>query len=166
MAQFLAVPPADWPQDQLRPPGVAARHMPPTSRANRDFVRREAAVFTLPITAFNSLGTEKPGGQVQATIPTDQDGDFWCESIWISAYRINATTFYGGPVGTLAFTDIRTGQTLTFGKGGTPLDFFALGINSTSGGAPPGTIFFTARTSPRAASFRNPLCSRARAESS
>lgn len=121
MVRYLAVKPQPWPQDRLRRPAATVSGMPPTSRANRA-VQREAAAYTTPL--FFDVGPQAPGVQIKLTIPTDQDGDFWCEQIFATAWSTGGVEITQVLPATLGVADLRTSQSLTFGNTDPPLEFF------------------------------------------
>ncbi len=114
------LPPQTWPQDTLRIPNAAGRFMPPIEKGNADIARQEA--FTMSGT-FNLSGSSSVGQVRRIVIPTDQDGDFWCDQIYLVNW--GSTIYRSGfsPRALLNISDLRTGRSLTY-PNGVPAQFF------------------------------------------
>lgn len=113
--------PYSWPQDALAIPGGIGA-MPPVSRANREIARAEYAAFAANFTVPNN---QAAGAIQSAIIPTDQDGDFWCDQIaavsWVTigvAQQLVAMV-----VANMSVVDARTGRSL-FYPDSVPIDLF------------------------------------------
>lgn len=109
---YEGLSPIEWPQDTLQVPGVGTR-MPPLDPNNANFTGGEAftmigQLLAAPNTAY------PPGSQIEAILPTDQDGDFWCRQIYLqNPYA------YTAPLQNVSvdIVDIRTGLFLTYPRG-------------------------------------------------
>lgn len=112
MSQYLRLPAIDWPQDKARvPAGVGG--MPPIEYNNRARIEAEFCSFVglivIPSTAVQ-------GNVFSTIIPTDQDGDFWCDeiSMQVQSGLADAQSDLDAPGSYTSITDIRTGQLLTY----------------------------------------------------
>jgi hypothetical protein len=109
-----------WPQDQLQVPVSGERFMPPIARVNADLASGGEA-FTMSGT-FTTNGVT--AGQVlNLTIPTDQDGDFWCDQIAMIEWLAGTSQSQDVRPSTLQITDMRTGRQLGY-PSGIPTKFF------------------------------------------
>lgn len=124
MVQYLKFTPPEWPQDQLQVPTASVSQMPPTGRANKQLIRQEATVLTMDFPQTVQFPLQTDGVIRQFVLPTDQDGDFWCDQIFIQLMAGPASQFVVFPSGTLGFADLRTGRSLTFGNTDPPLAFW------------------------------------------
>jgi hypothetical protein len=122
------IKPAQWPQDTLFVPGQAggqlARFMPPVELGNSQVSRQES--FTMSGTFNCGVSTTSPGVVFNLSIPTDQDGDFWCDQIYMVAWFTGAggdSVSHRPPPSTISITDFRTGKNLTY-PGAVPTNFF------------------------------------------
>lgn len=118
------IEPYTWPQDKLRIPGVdggGARFMPPVEVGNVEVARQEAFTMSGRI----NLGAASPaGGVFNLTIPTDQDGDFWCDQMYMIAWVTGSYFSVRAPPSTISISDLRTGRALTY-PGPMPSNFLA-----------------------------------------
>lgn len=107
------ITPYKWPQDTLAIPGGAQnqRFMPPMEIGNVQVARQES--FTMPGT-FTVPPTAAANAVFNLTLPTDQDGDFWCEQIYMVAWQVGASQSQRPPPSTIAISDLRTGKNLTY----------------------------------------------------
>lgn len=106
----IVKPPA-WPQDVSRVPGGGAG-MPPINANNAQYAEREA--FTVSGTISIPVSTPQ-GTAFGLIIPTDQDGDFWCENISASGWLTVAGVVSANIIPSfLSIQDIRTGHYLTY----------------------------------------------------
>lgn len=114
----------DWPQDTLDIPSGQGV-MPPINSGNRDVSRRESFTYTGEIV----IPVSTPANSVfNLNIPTDQDGDFWCNQIYCQGHEVVAgVASLTIPVGRVHIGDIRTGQYLTYPAPGVSLGFFVGG---------------------------------------
>lgn len=109
-----------WPQDQLQIPAAGARFMPPVERGNIDLARQES--FTMS-TTFNF--TNVAAGQVLTNvIPTDQDGDFWCDQIACVGWSNLLAQSQDPPPCLVDIRDVRTGRSLTWPVANVPIKPF------------------------------------------
>lgn len=128
----MKLTPYDWPQDELEiPPGLGV--MTQVEGNNSRVVRREGRTF--------SQSFDYPAGSVpfNATkvIPTDQDGDFWCQNIYMAAFENSLGVLQQRPLlpyWSFLIRDVRTGNPLSVG-GGIPASF--LSVNQDFAGVPP-----------------------------
>jgi hypothetical protein len=108
--RIVSIPPYNWPQDDLQVPngfGV----MPNVEAQNRKLVQREAFVYS-------GQATVAVGGNIRLIIPTEADGDFWCDGLTI-AIGIAPTDRPNLVVnGTVEISDIKTSLALTFPNAG------------------------------------------------
>lgn len=105
--------PQRWPQDENRVPSTPGLRMPPVSQANAQRSIRES--FTMAGT-FLIPGTVAVGNVFPLYLPTDPDGDFWCDQIMMMAF-VTAGAFPQNtrpPVSTIYIGDARTGNALTY----------------------------------------------------
>jgi hypothetical protein len=111
------IKPATWPQDGLRVPGGAgARFMPPLEAANVEVAKRES--FTMSGTFALPTGIIAAGQVFNLFIQTDQDGDFWCDQIYMVAWLPGSSALGFNPfAGTMQITDVRTGRQLGYPDG-------------------------------------------------
>lgn len=105
--------PNKWPQDSLQIPGGGA--MPPVDLANAKFAQRESFTYSTTITLPDPTTA---GQQFTQSLPTDQDGDFWCDQIYLTSW-LNNPGFPNDvpPPSLLQITDIRTGRQLCYPEG-------------------------------------------------
>jgi hypothetical protein len=133
MSQQLAPPrygplsPQNWPQMDNRVPRAMASQMPHVERLNFERARQES--FTVSGT-FNLPVSIVVGQQFALLLPTDQDGDFWCDQIamvgWGPQLNPGAPSFPANPLpGTIDISDIRTGRALTYPLATLPTEFLA-----------------------------------------
>lgn len=121
--------PNTWPQDTLQIPNANGRFMPPLDRANFDVARQEAFAFA---TTFTIPGLSAAGARFTNVIPTDQDGDFWCDQIFAIGWN-SANSSSEPPVpATVFIDDLRTGRALTY-PDGAPSSFFGNRANFSPG---------------------------------
>jgi hypothetical protein len=108
--------PIQWPQDVLQAPQAGTgMQMPHVSTANAERSRQESFTYS---TTFN-LPTSSPGSPITLIIPTDSDGDFWCDQIYSVGWGGNLIgpnfTQSGFPLsGTFEISDLRTSRSLTY----------------------------------------------------
>jgi hypothetical protein len=140
MPRYEPLKPIVWPQDQLAAPRGGGL-MPVVEHANGAIIGQES--FTLG-TEFIITTALAAGTQTVAIIPTDQDGDFWCDQIYALGYLIEDNTQL--LVGTLQIEDIRSGRQLCYPEP-VPLQMFA-------GAAPSEDTGFLAAASPFPSGFR------------
>lgn len=106
-----------WPQDKLQVP-AGGLGSPPIDANNFGAVRREAwtlsELFTVPLVVNlrDAVFTQ--------ILPTDQDGDFWCQQVYLQNPKTDGSFLIDA---TLQITDLRTGRQLTFGPTGVPTHF-------------------------------------------
>lgn len=104
-----------WPQDTLRVPQGNARFMPPVYKGNADVDRQEA--FTM-FGTFNFGTVPTAAGQVfNLTIPTDQDGDFWCDQIYMVGWNTLSRLGFNPWGGNMEIADMRTGHQFNYPSG-------------------------------------------------
>lgn len=113
--QFLKLPPKVWSQDTLLVPNAGARQrMPPVEYANSYVTGRESFFMSTTFTVANATPIGTP---IVVIIPTDQDGDFWCQNIYTTTWiRVNPQINLNLP-GTMQLEDIRTGKQLGYPTG-------------------------------------------------
>lgn len=113
--------PYTWPQDTLRIPNANGRFMPPVELGNIDLARQESftmvGTFTYPSAAA--------GSQLRLVLPTDQDGDFWCDQIYLVGWGSPVYQSQEPEPATLSIRDLRTGQAITYPTDSVPIKFFA-----------------------------------------
>lgn len=138
---FKPAGPYKWPQDTLQIPGLdggGGRFMPPVEIGNVQVARQEA--FTMS-TSFTWPINTPANTQYTQIIPTDQDGDFWCDQIYMVAWLNNPGGVYQSvrpAPSTIAISDLRTGKQLTY-PGAVPTNFFTtLLLFSDDAGFDPG----------------------------
>jgi|SRR5579862_1848145 len=119
MVQYLPLKPMNWPQDTFQIPAAMADMMPPTGRVNRDITQQESTILTQAFLGYNPLANTV----TQVIKPTDQDGDFWCDQIFVMGYNVSDGLPNLG-ANTLGIADVRTGRSLTFGAADPPLEFW------------------------------------------
>jgi hypothetical protein len=109
--RWAPLTPQRWPQDENHVPTTAGLPMPPISAANAERARRES--FTMS-GSFAIPGASVTGQVFTLYLPTDQDGDFWCDQIavtsWNSLFAFNTRA----PPSTVFIGDARTGRALTY----------------------------------------------------
>lgn len=123
------IKPAAWPQDTLRIPQGNTRFMPPVYKGNAQTSRQES--FTMFGTFALGIATTA-GQQFRLSLPTDQDGDFWCDQIYMVAWwPVSSALGFNPFPGVLTIADFRTGRELTYppasvgaAGGGVPGEFF------------------------------------------
>lgn len=123
-SHYGPIQPYKWPQDTLQIPGTdggGARFMPPVEMGNVQVARQEA--FTMS-GRFDLGAAVAPGTVMNLTIPTDQDGDFWCDQMYMIAWLTGSYFSLRPPLSTIAISDIRTGRSLTY-PGPMPSNFLA-----------------------------------------
>lgn len=105
------IPHQTWPQDDNRVPSTPGMPMPTVSPANALRDRRES--FTVSGT-FTMTPAIVVGQVIPLIIPTDPDGDFWCDQIamtgWSTLFAPNTRV----NIGTLSIFDLRTSRSLTY----------------------------------------------------
>ena len=108
--------PVTWPQGTLAVPKAPTGSMPPIQRENREIARREA--FTMSGTINMPNGTLR-GQQFYLSLPTDQDGDFWCDQIAMTAWNTTLVPQVNElpPPALLQIADARTGKQLWYPEG-------------------------------------------------
>lgn len=118
--------PQRWPQDDNLVPSAGGLWMPPVEAANADRARQES--FTMSGT-FTHPANMAVGQQQQLYLATDQDGDFWCDQIYMVGWGPNlaARVQQNGPPlpGTIDISDARTGLSLCWPANSTPTAFFS-----------------------------------------
>jgi hypothetical protein len=121
--------PQNWPQLNNRVPSAGGLQMPHVQRDNAERARQES--FTLSGTILIPAGVIATGQVFNLYLPTDQDGDFWCDQIFSVAWvpGIVPDSFFP-IVSTVAISDARTGRALTY-PAGVPLYFFATYLIAT-----------------------------------
>lgn len=104
--------PYNWPQDALEVPGGGG-NMPPISRGNREVARSE---FTAYSANFAVPDNQAAGAVQSAFIPTDQDGDFWCNQIAAVCFVLlgGAPNLLAMVVANMDVRDARTQQQLFY----------------------------------------------------
>jgi len=112
------LPPQTWPQDTLQIPNAAGRFMPPVEKGNVDIARQEA--FTMSGSFVYDRRVD--GAELRLMIPTDQDGDFWVDQIYMVTWWTNEYKSIFPSRGTLKIKDVRTGRSLNY-PDGIPLNF-------------------------------------------
>lgn len=131
--------PQRWPQDENRVPNTLGAKGPPISTTNRLRSRRES--FAMP-GAFSVPFGNAAGQVFPLYLPTDQDGDFWCDQIqmnaWFTSIAINARP----PPCLIQITDARTGRSMTYPQN-IPVNFlYTGGFFSEDAGFDPGSYPF------------------------
>jgi hypothetical protein len=125
--RFTPIPQQTWPQMDNRVPRAMSSQMPHIETTNFERARQEAftmsGTFTLPTTIT-------VGQQLALILPTDQDGDFWCDQIYMVGWGLQlnpaASNVASSPLmGTIDIVDIRTSKALTFPLGSLPTNFLA-----------------------------------------
>lgn len=119
---YVKLDPYNWPQDTLAIPAGQGR-MPPLNKGNVELSRRESFTATTRI----DIPANQPAGTIfRAVIPTDQDGDFWCNQIYVEGQEVNAGVAREElPLGRVMIRDIRTGWALTYPTPGVSLRLLA-----------------------------------------
>lgn len=100
----------NWPQDSLQIPNAGGRFMPPIDRGNADIARQESFTMSGTIT-YNGAAA---GSQLRLVIPTDQDGDFWCDQMYCAEWVAGTSQSLDPRGSTISVGDIRTGRRLTW----------------------------------------------------
>lgn len=101
----------NWPQMVNRVPRAGGMWMPPIDPHNAARDRQEC--FTLSGT-FNIPAGFAAGLTMPLYLATDQDGDFWCDQIYLIAWVVGASKPDRTPPATLSIADARTGRSLTW----------------------------------------------------
>lgn len=118
--------PQTWPQDDNMIPSAGGMWMPPIETANAERARQES--FTMSGT-FQHPNTITVGQQFNLYLPTDQDGDFWCDQIYMVGWGAGLTPSppqSAYPLaGTIDIVDARTGLALTYPQASCPTTFFS-----------------------------------------
>lgn len=103
--------PQAWPQNINRVPSTPGMPMPPVSEANAFRSRREAFTmsgsWTVPF--GNAVGQVFP-----LYLPTDPDGDFWCDQIYVCSWFSSLAVMQRCPPALIQIGDARTGNSLTY----------------------------------------------------
>jgi hypothetical protein len=120
------LPPQNWPQMDNRVPSAMASMMPHVDRNNSERVRQESFTMSGTFTLPPNLAV---GQQLSLLLLTDQDGDFWCDQIymvgWGAQLNVGAPSSPARPLpATIDISDTRTGRALTFPPATLPTDFF------------------------------------------
>ena len=106
--------PLNWPQNTLEVPGAGAAYMPPIQLENAQFAEREAFIFYGSI----SIPDATPTATVfNLFIATDQDGDFWCDQIYLTTFTGVPLVNGPPPPSLLRITDARTARQLCYPEG-------------------------------------------------
>lgn len=130
MGQYITGIDYQWPQDTLAVPNGGGS-MPPIETANRDVDRRQS--FTL-VGEVNYPGASPINTIRNLSLPTDADGDFWVNQIYLSGVSAKAGGLVNDiPPGTVTFTDVRTGKSMMWPEA-CPLDFFRGAMQSEESG--------------------------------
>lgn len=103
--------PQTWPQDENAIPSTPGMPMPPISAANAQRSKRES--FTM-VGGWQIPFGNAAGQQFGLTLPTDQDGDFWCDQIYMCAWFTSLPAMVRPPPSTISIADMRTGLALTY----------------------------------------------------
>lgn len=93
--------------------------MPPVSAANAQSAKRESFLM---VGTFNVAFGNAAGQQFGLTLPTDQDGDFWCDQIFVCGWRAGVITMIRPPPALISISDMRTALALTW-PSNIPLNF-------------------------------------------
>lgn len=135
--------PQRWPQDDNMIPSAGGLWMPPIETANAERAKQES--FTMSGT-FAIPGNFAIGQQFNLYLPTDQDGDFWCDQIYMVGWGLimgPLITQAALPIpGTLDIVDARTGLALTWPQASLPTYFlstlvlFSDDVGFDAGGSP------------------------------
>lgn len=128
-----------WPQDSNAIPSTPGMPMPPVSAANAQRSKRESFAMVGGWTiAFGNVA----GAQFGLTLPTDQDGDFWCDQISMAAWFTSIATMVRPPPSLLSIADMRTALPLTYPTN-VPTNFFTtlLRFSDDPGFDPSGSPF-------------------------
>lgn len=112
--------PQQWPQDSNAIPSTPGMPMPPISAANAQRAKRESFLM---VGVFNVAFGNVAGQQYGLTLPTDQDGDFWCDQIFVCGWRSTVPTMIRPPPALISIADMRTALPLTWPLN-VPLNFF------------------------------------------
>lgn len=102
----------NWPQDINNVPSGGSG-MPPINEDNANYIEREAFTYSTTFT----FPPNTPWGTMQTQIlATDQDGDFWCEQIFVAGRGTrpgNAEFLFLAPT-FISLQDVRSGRYLTY----------------------------------------------------
>lgn len=114
------LPAQSWPQMSNRVPSAGGMWMPHVEVGNAERAKQES--FTMSDSIKLPSGTVPENGVVQRFVATDQDGDFWCDQMYMVAWFSNQSPSARPPPSTVAISDGRTGRSLTF-PGQIPTNF-------------------------------------------
>lgn len=109
--RFGPLTPQRWPQDENRVPSTPGLPMPHVSSANRTRSRRES--FTMS-GVFNVPFGNAAGQVFSLYLPTDPDGDFWCDQIYMAAWFTSLSVMQRLPPSLISIGDARTRRSLTW----------------------------------------------------
>lgn len=145
--RYAPLTPQNWPQMDNRVPRAMASQMPHIETTNLERARQESftmsGTFTLPTTIA-------VGQILQLILPTDQDGDFWCDQIYMVGWGLQlnpaASNVASSPLmGTIDIVDTRTSKSLVFPLRTMPTNFLASVTNfSDDPGYDPGANAYPA----------------------
>lgn len=120
--RFGPLTPQTWPQLRSHAPTAMAEGMPAIETANAQRSKQES--FTISGT-FTVAQPSAAGATLNLYLPTDQDGDFWCDQIYMAGWVIGAGGFAPQtrpPPSTISIGDARTRRRLTY-PGAIPTNF-------------------------------------------
>lgn len=100
--------PTPWPQDSVKAP-FGGGIMPTVERENRALIGQESFELSAEFTILNGSAA---GSILHQIVPTDQDGDFYCEQIFAYGQDTTGLTNIMRAL-TVEIFDVRTGISLT-----------------------------------------------------
>lgn len=112
--RYGPIPHQTWPQDENRIPNTSGLAMPPVSEANVLRSRRESFTMSGRIAIPNPT---RQYTNFSLYLPTDPDGDFWCDQIYMVGWVSNSTINDRPPPGIVSIRDARTQIALTWPQG-------------------------------------------------
>lgn len=138
---YEPIKPWEWPQDDLDIP-AGRGDMPPLNSGNLAVSRRES--FTL--SGRIDIPVSTPAQSFfQTTIPTPQDGDFWCNQIYFEGQMLDSGVMVKDlPPARVHIWDMRSANPLTYPRPGVQIGFFRSGTPNEALGFNVSTVTFPA----------------------